>query len=130
MVINPLKEDAIKIVKDLTEGYGCDVYIEATGHPTGATQGLEMIRRLGRFIEFSVFGSEVTTDWSVIGDRKELDIRGSHLGPYTYPVAIDLFDRNLLTSEGIVTHSFKVEDFAEAMEMAHHPEAIKVLLKP
>ncbi|MFC4802075.1 alcohol dehydrogenase catalytic domain-containing protein [Neobacillus sp. GCM10023253] len=130
MVINPLEEDAIKIVKDFTEGYGCDVYIEATGHPSGVTQGLEMIRRLGRFIEFSVFGSEVTTDWSVIGDRKELDLRGSHLGPYTYPVAIDLFERNLLTAEGIVTHTYKVEDFAEAMEMAHHPEAIKVLLKP
>jgi L-iditol 2-dehydrogenase len=130
MIINPLKEDAIKIVKDLTDGYGCDVYIEATGNPTGATQGLEMIRKLGRFVEFSVFGKEVTTDWSVIGDRKELDIRGSHLGPYTYPIAINLFERHLLTAEGIVTHSYKIEDFPEAMKMAHDPEAIKVLLKP
>ncbi|WP_016584637.1 alcohol dehydrogenase catalytic domain-containing protein, partial [Yersinia pestis] len=31
VVINPLKEDADKIVKSLTGGYGCDVYIEATG---------------------------------------------------------------------------------------------------
>ncbi|MDR4890060.1 alcohol dehydrogenase catalytic domain-containing protein [Fredinandcohnia sp. QZ13] len=130
LVINPLKEDAVQIVKDLTEGYGCDVYIEATGHPSGVTQGLQMVRRLGRFIEFSVFGSEVTTDWSVIGDQKELDLRGSHLGPYTYPIAIDLFERGLLTAEGIVTHSYKVEDFEEAMEMAHNPQAIKVLLKP
>lgn len=130
IVINPAKEDAVKVVKDLTDGYGCDVYIEATGNPIGVTQGLDMVRRLGRFIQFSVFGKETTTDWSVIGDRKELDLRGSHLGPYTYPIAIDLFERNLLTAEGIVTHSYKVDDFVEAVEMAHNPEAIKVLIKP
>lgn len=79
MVINPLKEDAIKLVKEMTEGYGCDVYIEATGAPIGVTQSIEMIRKLGRFVEFSVFGKETTVDWSIIGDRKELDIRGAHL---------------------------------------------------
>lgn len=42
-------------------------------------QGLTVIRKLGTFVEFSVFGSETTVDWSIIGDRKELDIRGSHL---------------------------------------------------
>lgn len=130
LVINPVKEDAQKIVKELTDGYGCDVYIEATGSPIGVTQGLEMVRRLGRFVQFSVFGEETTTDWSVIGDKKELDLRGSHLGPYTYPIAIDLFERNLLTAEGIVTHTFSLKDFPEALAMAKHPSAIKVLLKP
>ena len=78
VVINPLKEDADQIVKSLTGGYGCDVYIEATGAPIGVTRGLQMIRKLGRFVEFSVFGKETTVDWSIIGDRKELDIRGAH----------------------------------------------------
>lgn len=129
LVINPVEEDAQQIVKDLTDGYGCDVYIEATGSPIGVTQGLQMIRKLGRFIEFSVFGEETTTDWSIIGDKKELDLRGSHLGPYTYPIAIDLFERNLITAEGIVTHSFDLKEFPKALEMASHPDAIKVLLK-
>ena len=47
-------------------------------------------RQLGRFVEFSVFGADTTVDWSIIGDRKELDVRGAHLGPYCYPIAIDL----------------------------------------
>jgi len=130
ITINPTKEDALKIVNDLTDGYGCDVYIEATGSPKGVTQGLQMIRKLGRFVEFSVFGQEVTTDWSVIGDKKEIDLRGSHLGPYTYPVAIDLFERKLITAEGIITHRFGLEDFAKAMETAQGPDAIKVSLIP
>ena len=130
LCIDPAAEDAVKIVKGLTDGYGCDVYMEATGSPAGVTQGLDMIRRLGRFVEFSVFGKETTTDWSVIGDRKELDIRGAHLGPYTYPVAIDLFERKLVTAEGIVTHSFDLKDFEEAFSTFGTPNAIKILLKP
>ena len=79
LVMNPLEEDVVKIVKEMTGGYGCDVYIEATGHPSSVTQGLQMIRKRGRFVEFSVFGEEVTVDWSMISDRKELDLDGSHL---------------------------------------------------
>ncbi|MES4793387.1 MAG: erythritol/L-threitol dehydrogenase, partial [Chloroflexota bacterium] len=54
VVINPGKEDALQRVRDMTEGYGCDVYIEASGHPKAVEQGLHMIRKLGTFVEFSV----------------------------------------------------------------------------
>ena len=130
VVINPRDEDALAVVKGLTGGYGCDVYIEATGSPAGVVQGLSLIRKLGRFVEFSVFGAETTVDWSIIGDRKELDVRGSHLGPYCYPIAIDLLDRGLVTSDGIVTHGYAIEQWDEAIRMANSLDSIKVLLKP
>ncbi|MFV0606491.1 MAG: alcohol dehydrogenase catalytic domain-containing protein [Niabella sp.] len=130
MVLNPMRDDVDKIVKDLTDGYGCDVYIEATGNPAAVVQGLSMIRKLGRFVEFSVFSKETTVDWSIIGDRKELDIRGAHLSPYAYPVAIDFFQRGLVTSKGIITHQYTLDDFKEAFEMATSMESIKVLLNP
>jgi len=31
-----------------------------------------------------------------VGNKKELDVYGSHLGPYTYPLAIDLMARGEL----------------------------------
>ncbi|MCX5478669.1 alcohol dehydrogenase catalytic domain-containing protein [Kaistia geumhonensis] len=130
VTINPGREDAEAIVRSLTGGYGCDVYIENTGHPSGVTQGLKIIRKLGRFVEFSVFGSETTADWSIIGDRKELDIRGAHLGPYCYPIAIDLLSRGLVTSDGVVTHSYALEDWDEALKMAISLDSIKVLMRP
>lgn len=77
IVINPGKEDALQIIRDLTEGYGCDIYIEATGHPSSVVQGLQMVRRLGRFVEFGVFAQQTTVDWTLIGDNKELDVLGS-----------------------------------------------------
>ncbi|CAM5772963.1 L-idonate 5-dehydrogenase [Labrys miyagiensis] len=130
VTINPKKEDADEVVRSLTDGYGCDVYIETTGHPSGVTQGLQIIRKLGRFVEFSVFGSETSADWSIIGDRKELDIRGAHLGPYCYPIAIDLLSRGLVTSKGIVTHHYDLGDWDEAMKLANSTNSIKVLLTP
>jgi L-iditol 2-dehydrogenase len=130
VVIDPTRDDALAIVRGLTDGYGCDVYIEATGAPSGAVQGLELIRKLGRFVEFSVFGKDTTVDWSIIGDRKELDVRGAHLGPYCYPIAIDLLTRGLVTSRGIVTHDYPLERWNEAIEVANSLDSIKVLMKP
>jgi erythritol/L-threitol dehydrogenase len=129
IVVNPAHDDALAVVGSVTEGYGCDVYIEATGAPSGVGQGLSLIRRLGRFVEFSVFGEPATVDWSIIGDRKELDIRGAHLGPYCYPIAIDLLSRGLVTSEGIVTHRYPFEEWDTAIEVANSLDSIKVLMQ-
>ena len=130
VTINPKRDDALEIVRSLTNGYGCDVYIETTGAAAGVGQGLQLIRKLGRFVEFSVFGEDATVDWSIIGDRKELDVRGAHLGPYCYPVAIDLLARGLVTSKGIVTHGFTLDEWDEAIKIANSPASIKVLMKP
>ena len=130
VVINPKSEDVAAIVRGLTGGYGCDVYIEATGSASGVGQGLEIIRKLGRYVEFSVFGADATVDWSIIGDRKELDVRGAHLGPYCYPIAIDLLTRGLVTAKGIVTHDYTLEQWDEAISVANSLDSIKVLLKP
>lgn len=42
--------------------------------------GLNLIRKLGTFVAFGVFGEPTSADWSIIGDRKELNIHGAHLG--------------------------------------------------
>ncbi len=131
MVIDPLEEDAVKIVKDLTGGYGCDVYIEATGSPVGVEQGLQMIRKLGRFVEFSVFSKDVTVDWSIISDRKELDLLGSHLGPYCYPFTIEAIADGRLLTEGVVTHQLPLEKYQEGFDlMAKGDSSLKILLIP
>lgn len=118
LIWNPGKKDVCKEILDITEGYGCDVYIEATGNPASVIQGLTMIRKLGRFVEFSVFGKETTVDWSIIGDRKELDIRGAHLSPYAYEFIIEGMVEGKIKTNGVVTKTFKLEDWQEAFEAA------------
>ncbi|QNT79229.1 MDR/zinc-dependent alcohol dehydrogenase-like family protein [Entomobacter blattae] len=131
LVINPGKDDAIKIIKDMTEGYGCDVYIEATGAAKSVQQGLSMIRKLGRFVEFSVFKDPVTVDWSIISDRKELDVLGSHLGPYCYPLVIEGVQNGDFPTEGVVTHILPLEKFSEGFAMMKKGVgSLKIVLDP
>lgn len=118
LVWNPGKMDVQAEILKLTDGYGCDTYIEATGHPSSVTQGLQMVRKLGRFVEFSVFGEPTTVDWSIIGDRKELDVLGSHLSPYCYPYVIENISNGTLGTDGVVSKTFSIEQWAEAFDHA------------
>lgn len=118
IVLNPSQEDVVQRVKELTDGYGCDIYIEATGHPSSVIQGLEMIRKLGTFVEFSVFGSPVTVDWSIIGDAKELNLLGSHLSPYCYPFVIEKINSGVLKTEDVVTQYYGLDDWETAFDHA------------
>ena len=67
LVINPSKCNLTEEIGKLTDGYGCDVYIEASGNGASVQQGLDIITRQGRFVCFSVFKADVTADWSLIG---------------------------------------------------------------
>jgi erythritol/L-threitol dehydrogenase len=131
MVLNPLKDDVISIVKELTDGYGCDIYIEATGAQKSVEQGLTLVRKLGRFVEFSVFKDPVTVDWSIISDRKELDVLGSHLGPYCYEPVMEGIANGDLPTEGVVTHTLPLEKFEEGFKlMKNGAKSLKVILDP
>ncbi len=131
VAIDVRQGDAIQRVLDLTDGYGCDVYIEATGAGPAVAQGLQMIRRLGTFVEFSVHAGPVAVDWSVIGDVKELNIHGSHLGPYVYPRAIDYLRKGVVDGAALVTHKLPLNRFEEALEIAAKgDDSIKVMLMP
>ncbi|MDD5017080.1 MAG: alcohol dehydrogenase catalytic domain-containing protein [Eubacteriales bacterium] len=132
IVMNPSKVDAVSEIKKLTNGYGCDVYIEATGHPSSVQQGLEAIRKMGTFVEFSVFGDLVKVDWSIISDRKELNLFGSHLSPFCYDTVIDWIGSGKLPTEGVVTHKFPLEKWEEAFHLSKTGAegALKVILVP
>ena len=105
-------------VKEMTDGYGCDIYIEATGHPSSVQQGLNMVRKLGRFVEFGVFAKETSIDWSIIGDSKELDVLGSHLSPYCYPFVIEHIHNGVLKTEGVVSRCFGIDEWEKAFDYA------------
>lgn len=133
LVINPAREDPVARVKATTEeGIGCDVVLEAAGSNASVRMAVDMLRRGGRLMEFSVFAEEVSFDWSLISDIKELEIIGGHLGFHTYPVAIDLLARGLITGRRIVTHTFPLRDFRRAIDTARDraQKSIKVLMRP
>ena len=131
LALDPSQDDVIARVLELTDGYGCDVYIEASGAAPAVDQGLQMIIKGGRFIEFSVMSEPATVDWSVIGDEKEIEIRGVSLSPFCYPKAIDMITRGLVDVKPIVTHKLPLADALAGLELVHSGEgSIKVALVP
>lgn len=129
--VNITEEDPVEVVRSMTEGYGADVYLEGTGHPSAVGQGLNLLRKLGTYVEYGVFGSDVTVDWSIISDDKELDIRGAHLGPHCWPAAIRMLESGILPMDKICTHQLPLEDFQQGLDLvADGTSSIKVSLIP
>ena len=128
---NPTQCDVVEEVKALTGGYGCDVYIHCSGHSEGVLQGLKMVRPHGKFIEFSVFMHDTAVDWSIIGDRKELDVLGAHIsGRDGYAVAIDLLAKGAIDVDRLITHTFPLESYQEAFALSKSGDAsIKVVIQ-
>ncbi len=62
LVFNPRQCNVVEKVLSLTEGRGCDVYIESTGHGQSVIQGMSMVRPRGRLVEYGVFGGDVSLD--------------------------------------------------------------------
>ncbi|WP_411337303.1 zinc-binding dehydrogenase [Ruminococcus gauvreauii] len=131
LVLNPMETDVAARIKELTDGYGCDVYIEASGSEKSVKQGLASIRFRGTYVQFGVFPDAINVDWNDIGDGKEITINGSHLGPYCYePVIRGIMDGSIHT-EGLMSHRFQLEDWKQAFEVAEKdPDAYKVMLVP
>lgn len=131
ITVNIAEQDVTEIVNGLTEGYGADVYIEGTGHPSAVIQGLKALRKLGTFVEYSVFKDDVTVDWSIISDDKELDVRGAHLGPHCWPAAIKMIESGNLPMDRICTHQLPLAQFQDGLDLvADGTSSIKVSLIP
>ena len=131
LTVNISNEDPRDLVLSLTEGYGADVYLEGTGHPSAVAQGLNLLRKLGTFVEYSVFKDPVTVDWSIISDDKELDVRGAHLGPNCWPAAIRMIESGRLPMDRICTHQLPLAQFQEGLDLvADGTTSVKVSLIP
>jgi len=131
MAVNIATADVSAVVGELTGGIGADVYLEGSGHPSAVRQGLNLLRKQGTFLEYSVFASDVTVDWTIISDDKELDVRGAHLGPHCWPAAVRLIESGAIPLEGICTHQLPLSDFQRGLDLvADGTESIKVSLLP
>jgi threonine dehydrogenase-like Zn-dependent dehydrogenase len=100
-----------------------------SGNRLAVPPALEMTRCLGTVVAFSVISEPVTLNWSLIGDEKELDLRGSHLGPYCYPRAIEAVAEGKVDVNSLISERYPLTEFADAMEAARGGN-LKTLLIP
>ncbi len=118
-------------MKELTDGHGGNVYLKGTGQLSAVGQGLNLVRKLGAYVEYSVFGSDISVDWSIISDERKMDVRGAHLGPHCWPAAIKLVESGVLPMDRICSHKLQLERFQERLDLvAVVDKSVKVSLIP
>jgi 2-desacetyl-2-hydroxyethyl bacteriochlorophyllide A dehydrogenase len=124
--INPAREDAAETIRELTEGRGCDVYIEASGSPQSLLVGIDALRKAGRLVIYGVYGKETTVDFNQVSEFKELAIVGGHLSPNCFGPAIDFLAQGSVDAAAMVTHTFPLSQYEEAMLAKSQSESVSI----
>jgi L-iditol 2-dehydrogenase len=129
------KDERIKKVKELTFGnVGVDAVIECTGVPTSIPEGLEMLRKGGKYIEVGHFADAGTIPINPhLICSKDLDIHGSWVyPPNQFETAISLLHKKNkeIPLMDLFTHKFSIEQASDGLEVAASGKALKVIIKP
>jgi len=132
-VINSKKEDVAEKVKELTDGLGADVVIEAIGTTDTFEQAFTFVKRGGRIVVFGFCpeGQEAkVTPFQILS--QELTIIGSWVNPYTYPRAIQLLSSGKVKVDHLITHRYKIDEIDKGFKLMYdRPEGfIKAMFTP
>ena len=125
-VINSLKEDVPARCRELTDGYGVTVSIDAACVKTSLLTALNATGSAGRVITmgFSVAPTEVN---QFVITSKELDVRGSRLQNRKFQDVIDLINAGKIDLRGSISHTFPLTEAQKAFDFvdSHDPSIRK-----
>lgn len=113
--INTMTEDVHARIMEITNGYGCDVVIEAVGSPRTYQMAVDEVGFTGRVVCIGYAKSEVSfqTKYFV---QKELDIRGSRNAmPSDFRGVIRYLERGTCPVDKLVTKIIKPEEALDTM---------------
>ena len=125
-------EERLKKVRELTDGYGPNVVIEAAGVPPAFQEALEFVRRGGKLIEVGNYADMGTTDIHPCTIcLKDVDIHGCLAYPaLIFRDAISLLAHTTLPIEEITTHVLPLDEFPKGLELAGSDGVGKVAIAP
>lgn len=128
-------EERIAAVREAVGGFGADVVMECSGHPSAGPEGIEMLRDGGTYVEMGQFtdAGSIATNWHRIC-AKDLTIVGSWgFTGNDIPLAIGLLHRaadrypwHLVQAEYPLTES----GVAEAIGDANAMRCLKATIRP
>jgi L-iditol 2-dehydrogenase len=133
LTIDASKSDAVKAVREMTEGRGADAVILAVGGTGLIRPAMDAARPGGRVLLFAqTVRGEVTIDpAAVCVDEKAL------LGSYSASVELQeesvrfVMDREM-DLERLISHRFPLASGVEALQLAAHPrpDSMKIVIQP
>jgi len=121
------------IVKEATNGRGCDLVIEATNSPDGMADAILSASIGARIIFVGIPDEDTYSQFSAAQARRRgLDIRFSRRMGHVYERAIELVQHSHIDVEALISHRFSLEESEAAfkLQVDHAPGLIKSMILP
>jgi D-xylulose reductase len=128
--VNAAREDPVKIVMELTEGWGADIVFEASGNPKAAAQVLDFLKPGGTVVYVGMPVEPISFD-IVKAQSKEITMRTIFRYAHVYPRALNLMGSGKINIRPLITETFPFERSIEAYDYAvsPSPESVKVQIE-
>ena len=131
-VIDPVEEDLVARMQELTAGTGADVCFECTSVNAVLDQLIDAVRPAGVIVNVSIWGAPATIDMQKIV-LKEIDLRGTIAYVRDHPAVIKLVQEGRIDLEPFITDRISLEDLVEdglQMLINHKDAEVKILVHP
>lgn len=134
VTIDVRTQNAIEIVKAGTDGIGADVVLEMSGAPRAMQDGIELLRRGGRFCFFGIFKDNLVPtpiNDIIFNGGTFYGINGRQMFDTWFTVS-NLLSSKRLDINPVVTHRLPLAEYEQAFElMTETPKkAGKIILFP
>ena len=130
-VVNRAAEDWVDQVKDMTDGFGVDVAIEAVGIPSTFEDCTKIVRPGGSVANVGVHGAPVELALQDLWIM-DLSITMGLVSGNTTPMLLKLVAQHKLAAEKFATHHFRLDQMMDAYDTfgrAAETKALKVVIK-
>jgi alcohol dehydrogenase len=130
VTVNNSREDALEVVKGLTDGLGADVAIEAVGVPAAFELTAALARPGGHIANIGVHGEPATLHLEELW-IKNVTITTGLVDTFSTPTLLKLVTSRQVDSRKFVTHHFTMDQFLEAYDVfsrAGETGALKVVI--
>ncbi len=131
IVIDPLKGDPVKTVRELTDGRGAEVVFNTTPISAIAEQAVQMTGNNGRCVMYSSQHPDVPIRVSANWLHNSEAIVTGAVSPsvYSFGTAVNLLSKKLIDPEKLISGIYDYTQGSEAFEMAGVPGTYRVIIK-
>ncbi|MEU3741639.1 MULTISPECIES: S-(hydroxymethyl)mycothiol dehydrogenase [unclassified Streptomyces] len=128
--VNSRSADPIEAVRELTDGNGADVVIEAVGRPETYEQAFYARDLAGTVVLVGVPTPEMRIDLPLLdvfgrGGALKSSWYGDCLPSRDFPMLIDLYQQGRLDLDAFVTETIELADVEKAFERMHHGDVLR-----
>ena len=124
------EDDPRRRVKELTEGRGVDLSVDAVGHPDALDLACRLARKAGTVSVIGVYAERAEVHMGVVW-IKALSWRSGHANVIGHlDRVLAMLSAGVIDPGPLVTHHMSLEEAPEAYEIYDRREALKIILTP